>query len=68
MDCRLDWYQTPTQVIASIFAKKVDKDKSSITFEETAVRAACTPQHPHARARTSSTACMGTPPAGVRRE
>ena len=47
MDCRLDWYQTPTQVIASIFAKKVDKDKSSITFEENAVRAACTTQRSH---------------------
>jgi len=64
VDCRLDWYQTPTQVIASIFAKKVEKDKSSITFEENAVRAACTTQRAHPRVRKSSTACVAAPPVG----
>lgn len=31
VECRFDWYQSPTQVILSIFAKKIDK--ASTTFE-----------------------------------
>ncbi|CAB4415183.1 unnamed protein product [Rhizophagus irregularis] len=34
VQCRHDWYQTPTHIIMSIFAKKVDKQNSSITFKE----------------------------------
>ncbi|CAG8621755.1 11568_t:CDS:2 [Funneliformis caledonium] len=34
VQCRHDWYQTPTHVIMSIFAKKVDKQRSSIIFKE----------------------------------
>lgn len=30
---RTDHYQTPTQVIASFFAKGADKSKSSVTFD-----------------------------------
>jgi len=32
VDCRNDWYQTPTHIILSIFAK--DKEDTQITFEE----------------------------------
>ncbi|RKP40024.1 hypothetical protein BJ085DRAFT_13361 [Dimargaris cristalligena] len=32
VDCRRDWYQTPTQVIVSIFAKNVVRERSSIKF------------------------------------
>ncbi|KAJ9107119.1 hypothetical protein QFC20_003844 [Naganishia adeliensis] len=32
-DCRLDHYQTPTQVIVSAFAKGADKEKSTVKFE-----------------------------------
>ncbi|KAJ1916837.1 hypothetical protein IWQ60_007978 [Tieghemiomyces parasiticus] len=32
VQCRRDWYQTPTQVIASIFAKKIDKTQSRVEF------------------------------------
>ncbi|RIA82424.1 HSP20-like chaperone [Glomus cerebriforme] len=34
VQCRHDWYQTPTHIIMSIFAKKVDKQNSSIIFKE----------------------------------
>ncbi|KAJ9101869.1 hypothetical protein QFC21_003209 [Naganishia friedmannii] len=33
VDCRLDHYQTPSQVIVSAFAKGADKEKSKVTFE-----------------------------------
>jgi len=33
VDCRIDHYQTPQQVHVSIFAKKADKERSSIKFE-----------------------------------
>ena len=33
VQCRNDFYQTYTNVIVSIFAKKVDKDAASISFE-----------------------------------
>nr|CAG8483204.1 8107_t:CDS:2 [Entrophospora candida] len=33
VNCRNDWYQTPTNVIMSIFAKKIDKQKSTINFQ-----------------------------------
>ncbi|KAI9008392.1 HSP20-like chaperone [Gaertneriomyces semiglobifer] len=32
VECRHDWYQTPQSVIISIFAKKVNKEKTSVTF------------------------------------
>ncbi|PLW51530.1 hypothetical protein PCASD_00367 [Puccinia coronata f. sp. avenae] len=32
VECRFDFYQTPTSVIVSIFAKKVDQDNSIIKF------------------------------------
>jgi hypothetical protein len=32
--CRIDHYQTPTQVLASVYAKKVDPQRSNITFED----------------------------------
>lgn len=35
---RTDHYQTPTQVIASFFAKGADKTKSSVTFDWWEVR------------------------------
>ncbi|KAI9296439.1 chord-domain-containing protein [Neoconidiobolus thromboides FSU 785] len=33
-DCRFDWYQSPSQVILSIFAKKTDKEESAIVFNK----------------------------------
>ncbi|KAI9335329.1 HSP20-like chaperone [Obelidium mucronatum] len=32
VECRRDWYQTPTSVIVSIFAKKVDKATTTVKF------------------------------------
>jgi hypothetical protein len=32
VDCRQDWYQTPTHVIISYFAKKTDKEQSKVVF------------------------------------
>ncbi|KAK9469100.1 hypothetical protein V1512DRAFT_258593 [Lipomyces arxii] len=34
VECRTDYYQTPTTVIVSIFAKKCDESKSTIEFFE----------------------------------
>lgn len=34
VQCRMDHYQTPTQVLASIYAKKVDASRSIIEFED----------------------------------
>ena len=34
MTCRIDHYQTPTQILATVYAKKVDPERSNITFEE----------------------------------
>ncbi|CAG8436034.1 745_t:CDS:2 [Ambispora gerdemannii] len=39
VQCRHDWYQTPTSIIMSIYAKKVDKEKSSISFRSEEVEA-----------------------------
>lgn len=36
-DCRIDHYQTPNEVHVSVFAKQADRDKSSVTIEETQV-------------------------------
>jgi hypothetical protein len=33
-DVRTDFYQTPIQVIASIYLKKIDKDKSGVEFKD----------------------------------
>jgi len=33
VQCRIDHYQTPAQVMASVYAKKCDKDRSTVTFE-----------------------------------
>lgn len=38
-DCRVDHYQTVDKVHVSIFAKKVDKERSTVKFEETQVSA-----------------------------
>ncbi|ORY50739.1 chord-domain-containing protein [Rhizoclosmatium globosum] len=35
IECRRDWYQTPTTVIVSIFAKKADKARTTVTFTPT---------------------------------
>lgn len=32
-DCRIDHYQTPTNVNVSVFAKQVDKERSTVIFE-----------------------------------
>ncbi|KND04590.1 uncharacterized protein SPPG_00309 [Spizellomyces punctatus DAOM BR117] len=32
VQCRHDWYQTPSSVIISIFAKKVNKEQTSVVF------------------------------------
>ncbi|KZS99128.1 CS-domain-containing protein [Sistotremastrum niveocremeum HHB9708] len=34
VNCRIDHYQTPTAVHVSIFAKKVDKEKSKVVLDE----------------------------------
>ncbi|KAF9052681.1 chord-domain-containing protein [Panaeolus papilionaceus] len=34
VNCRIDHYQTPGQVHVSVFAKQVDKDRSSVEFQE----------------------------------
>ncbi|KAJ1984599.1 hypothetical protein H4R34_000571 [Dimargaris verticillata] len=39
VDCRHDWYQTQSQVIMSIFAKNIDKAKSSITIGNQKIKA-----------------------------
>jgi hypothetical protein len=36
-DCRIDHYQTLTDVHVSVFAKKVDKERSSVRFDENSV-------------------------------
>ena len=33
VECKRDWYQTPDKVVVSIFAKKVDKTKTTVVFE-----------------------------------
>ncbi|GAA5947278.1 hypothetical protein JCM3765_001602 [Sporobolomyces pararoseus] len=33
VECRIDHYQTPRQVIVSVFGKQADKEKSAVTFE-----------------------------------
>ncbi|GAA5900309.1 cysteine and histidine-rich domain-containing protein [Sporobolomyces salmoneus] len=33
VECRIDHYQTPRQVIVSVFGKNADKEKSSVKFE-----------------------------------
>ncbi|KAI5805940.1 HSP20-like chaperone [Geopyxis carbonaria] len=38
VQCRNDFYQTYTDVIVSIFAKKVDKDNATIEFDERELR------------------------------
>ncbi len=32
MDCRHDFYQTPNSVIASLFLKKIDKERAKVNF------------------------------------
>ncbi|GAA6026954.1 hypothetical protein JCM8097_005991 [Rhodosporidiobolus ruineniae] len=34
VDCRVDHYQTPREVIVSVFGKQADKEKSGVRFEE----------------------------------
>ena len=45
--CRIDHYQTPTEVHASVFAKQADPATSVVKIEETEVRArsVCPPLH-----------------------
>ncbi|KAG8816520.1 hypothetical protein FRC19_011983, partial [Serendipita sp. 401] len=33
VQCRIDHYQTPGQIRATVYAKKCDQDRSTITFE-----------------------------------
>jgi len=33
VDCRQDWYQTPTNIIITYFAKKTDKEQSKVVFD-----------------------------------
>ncbi|GBE82049.1 chord-domain-containing protein [Sparassis crispa] len=37
-DCRIDHYQTPTEVHVSVFAKQVDKDRSSVRIEQSRIQ------------------------------
>lgn len=37
MDCRIDHYQTPSEVHVSVFAKKADQERSKVNFEDTQV-------------------------------
>jgi regulation of enolase protein 1 (concanavalin A-like superfamily) len=37
VDCRMDHYQTSSEVHVSVFAKKVDQERSTIKFDETQV-------------------------------
>jgi hypothetical protein len=37
VECRTDHYQTPRQVIVSVFGKAADKQLSKVTFESEAV-------------------------------
>jgi len=37
VDCRIDHYQTSSEVHVSVFAKKVDQERSTIKFDETQV-------------------------------
>lgn len=39
VECRVDHYQTPTQVIVSVFGKQANKEMSEVKFEAEAVRA-----------------------------
>ncbi|KAI8930208.1 chord-domain-containing protein [Entophlyctis helioformis] len=34
VECRRDWYQTPGEVIVSVFAKKVDRASTTVVFGE----------------------------------
>lgn len=36
-ECRIDHYQTPADVHVSVFAKQVDKERSTVKIEENAV-------------------------------
>ncbi|BGP13967.1 hypothetical protein JCM10213_005553 [Rhodosporidiobolus nylandii] len=37
VECRVDHYQTPREVIVSVFGKQADKEKSGVRFEEEAM-------------------------------
>jgi len=37
IECRIDHYQTPGQVHVSVFAKQIDKEHSTVQFEESKV-------------------------------
>jgi hypothetical protein len=47
VDCRMDHYQTPHQVHASVYAKKVDKERSTVKLESTQVCRACIVTFPY---------------------
>lgn len=36
--CRIDHYQTPTEVHVSVFAKRADQERSTVKFEQHSVR------------------------------
>lgn len=38
VECRMDHYQTPGQVIVSVFGRNASKEKSTVTFESQSVR------------------------------
>ena len=37
VDCRIDHYQTPSEVHVTVFAKKVDQERSVVEFDESKV-------------------------------
>nr|BAN20545.1 chaperone binding protein [Riptortus pedestris] len=37
INCKLDWYQTETQVVLSVLAKNIDSDKLSIIFGDSEI-------------------------------
>lgn len=37
MNCRIDHYQTQDQVHVSVFARQVDKERSTVNFDENEV-------------------------------
>lgn len=41
VECRIDHYQTPTEVHVSVFAKQTDQERSSVRIEQDKVAQNC---------------------------